>query len=344
MPVAPRARPEDHFTPAQWQRLSERSRWRGLWLVAHCWGVIGLAMLAAARWPWLTPVAVAVVGTRQLGLFILMHDAAHGLLHPNRRVNDWVGHWLCSSSLRDYRPYHLQHHRYVQQPEDPDLVLSAPFPISRASLRRKLWRDLSGQTFYKQRVQPALARWRAARAAGTGRVARPEVLDGQVAGAATGRPAGAAAAAGHGAPGSSPFARDAQEVARDRRFWLGNLTGFLVFAAAGQAWVWLALWALPMVCWLPMVTRIRNIAEHALVGTGQADPLRQARTTHAGWLARAFLAPYWVNFHNEHHLFTNLPCWQLPQAHALLRASGTTARMEVQPGYRRVLQLATAAG
>lgn len=303
MAVAPRARPEDFFSPAQWRSLGERSRWRGLWLVAHCWGVIGLAMVAGARWPLLIPLCVMVIGTRQLGLFILMHDAAHGLLHPDRKVNDAVGLWLCSSTLRDYRPYHLQHHRYVQQPEDPDLVLSAPFPITRASLRRKLLRDLTGQTFHKQRIQPLLQR----------------------------------------APKGSPLARDSQEVARDRRFWIGNALGLAVFTAAGWWWVWVLMWALPMVCWLPLVTRIRNIAEHALVGVAQADPLRQARTTRAGWIERALIAPYWVNFHSEHHLFTNLPCWQLPKAHALLQQAGVTARMEVQPGYLPMLRLATAA-
>ena len=316
MAVAPRARPEDFFTPAQWQALCLRSRWRGLWLVAHGWGVIGLAMLMGVLWPLTIPLAVLIIGTRQLGLFILMHDAAHGLLHPNRRINDSVGLWLCGSSLHDYRPYHLQHHRHVQQAEDPDLMLSAPFPISRVSLRRKLWRDLSGQTFYKQRLQPALAQWRGVGAA----QARMQ--------------AGAQAQA---------LQRNAHELARDRRFWLGQALGLAVFSSAGYGWAWWLMWALPMVCWLPLVTRIRNIAEHALLGVNQADPLRQARTTQAGWLERAMLAPYWVNFHNEHHLFTQLPCWQLPKAHALLRRAGVTARMEVQPGYGTVLRLATAA-
>jgi len=307
MAVAPRARPEDFFTPAQWQVLSARSRWRGLWLVVHCWGVIGLAMVMGVLWPPTIPLAVLIIGTRQLGLFILMHDAAHGLLHPDRRLNDWIGHWLCASTLRDYRPYHLQHHRYVQQAEDPDLVLSAPFPVSRASLRRKLWRDLSGQTFFKQRLQPLLARWR-----------------------------------GVVSPAGNPLQRSGQELARDRRFWLAQALGLVAFTVAGYGWVWWLMWALPMVCWLPLVTRIRNIAEHALVGVNQPDPLRQARTTRAGWIERALLAPYWVNFHSEHHLFTQLPCWQLPKAHALLQQAGTTARMEVQPGYLRVLRLATA--
>ena len=227
MAVAPRARPEDHFTAAQWLTLGQRSRWRGLWLVAHCWGVIALAMVVGARWPLLIPLCVMVVGTRQLGLAILMHDAAHGLLHPNRRVNDGVGHWLCAPTLRAYRPYHLQHHRYVQQAEDPDLVLSAPFPISRASFWRKVWRDLSGQTFYKQRIQPL---WQG----------------------------GAKAAGGDAA---SAFA------GHDRHFLVANALGFALFAAVGWWWVWLLLWALPMATWLPLVTRLRNIAEHALVAT-----------------------------------------------------------------------------
>lgn len=300
MAVAPRADPAEFFSADEWRELTARSRWRGLWLVAHCWGVIGLAMLVGTLWPVTLPLAVMVIGTRQLGLFILMHDAAHGLLHPNRRLNDAVARWFCSSSLGEYRPYHLQHHRYVQQAEDPDLGLSAPFPIARASLKRKLLRDLTGQTFYKQRLAPLFA-----------------------------------AAAKH-----SPQQADSQELVRGWRFVIGNALGFAVFAIAGLGWTWVLLWLLPMATWLPLVTRIRNIAEHALVGRDQPDPLRQARTTQAHLIERALLAPYWVNYHLEHHLFTQVPCWKLPQAHALLRMRGVTARMEVQPGYATVLQLA----
>ena len=176
MAAASRARPEDFFSPDEWRELTTRSRWRGLWLVLHCWGVIGLAMLAGVLWPVTLPLGVLVVGARQLGLFILMHDAAHGLLHPDRRVNDTVARWFCSSSLNEYRPYHLQHHRYVQQAEDPDLPLSAPFPISRVSLRRKLLRDLSGQTFFKQRLGPLLDSARSRRAPGAPLVQQSQEL------------------------------------------------------------------------------------------------------------------------------------------------------------------------
>ena len=125
--------------------------------VLHAWVVIGAAMALYALWPNpLTFVAaVIVIGSRQLGLAILMHDAAHGVLMKTRWLNEWVGQWLCAypvlGEMIGYRHYHLVHHRRTQQPDDPDLGLSAKFPITRDSFRRKMIRDLTGQTGYKQR-------------------------------------------------------------------------------------------------------------------------------------------------------------------------------------------------
>jgi fatty acid desaturase len=79
-----------------------------------------------------------------------MHEASHRTLLRDRRLNDWVGNWLCAypiwSDLSPYRPYHLKHHAKTGGAEDPDIGLVRPFPITRASLGRKAWRDLSGQT------------------------------------------------------------------------------------------------------------------------------------------------------------------------------------------------------
>src|SRR5882757_2954292 len=158
MPVVARVDPKTVFTSAEWSRLTSRSSLRGMWLVAHAWGTIATAIALVTLWPnpltWL--IAVMVVGTRQLGLAILMHEAAHGGLHPSKAINEWVGQWLCAvpvgADLASYRAYHLQHHKFTQQPEDPDLSLSAPFPITRDSYTRKAIRDLTGQTFVKQRL------------------------------------------------------------------------------------------------------------------------------------------------------------------------------------------------
>ncbi|MEN9983511.1 MAG: hypothetical protein RI918_1480 [Pseudomonadota bacterium] len=282
MSVAARVKPEDFFTTEEWATLSARSNWKGIAVIVHCWAVIGLAIAVGVILPVTIPLAVMVIGNRQLGLNILMHDAAHALLHENRKVNDFIAYWFCAPELFIYRPYHLQHHRFVQQSEDPDLVLSKPFPITRTSLWRKVVRDLTGQTFVKQ-------------------------------------------------------------YNKTRMFYICNGLGLLAFSLAGLWWAWLLMWLLPMMTWLPLVSRLRNIAEHALIVENGTDPLRHARTTYANWLERAFVAPYWVNYHCEHHMFTQIPCWNLPKAHQLLMQKGVTDRLEIQASYPAVLKLAASA-
>jgi fatty acid desaturase len=90
-----------------------------------------------------------------------------------------------------------------------------------------------------------------------------------------------------------------------------------------------------------VITRIRNIAEHAVVPDSD-DPFRNTRTTRANWLERAFIAPYFVNHHLEHHLLFWLPCHRLPLLHAILMAGPHAARMEVRGGYLEVMRMATA--
>lgn len=308
MGAAARVDPRTYFTDAEWARLNHRSVWMGPLLVAHCWAVIAAAWAMALLWPITIPLAVMIIGGRQLGLAILMHDAAHRALHPNPKINDFIGHWLCTPVLDRYRPYHLTHHKFAQQAEDPDLVLSAPFPITPTSLRRKIIRDLTGQTFLKQRF---------------GMIAVALAAD---------------ARADH------PKNRLSANAKAQLRIIAGGVVFTAIGAYFGYWWAWAALWLLPSATWLPLVSRLRNIAEHACVAEGEPDPMRQARTTHANWIERALIAPYWVNYHCEHHMFMYLPCYRLPAAHRILRAKGFLAGMEVRPGgYVEVLSMAASA-
>ncbi len=75
--------------------------------------------------------------------------------------------------------------------------------------------------------------------------------------------------------------------------------------------------------------------------TDNDDPFRNTRTTHANWLMRALVSPYFVNYHLEHHLLMAVPCYNLPRAHQILLAKGYGPRMELQPGYTAMLALAT---
>jgi fatty acid desaturase len=298
----------DLLTAEELHVLRKRSDLRGLWCVAHAWLVIAACMVAFAWFP--NPVVlligVVLVGARQLGLAILMHDAAHGVLTQSRWLNEFLGQYVCAwplfSDLFAYRSYHLQHHRHTQQAKDPDLSLSAPFPITAVSFRRKLLRDLTGQTTYKQRV----AQFRNAFTAKDGSTA---------AGLQKG------------------FSRLGGAIAI-------NLGLLLVLTLAGYWHLFFLLWALPFFIWFPLITRIRNIAEHAVVPDND-DPFRHARTTKANLLWRACVAPYWVNYHVEHHLLMYVPCYNLPRFHRLLMDKGFGTRMEIQPDYPTVLRLAT---
>jgi len=313
MAVAARVNPKDVFTAEEWAPLAERSSWRGLLLVAHCWTVIGLAVAMGLFFPITIPLAVMIIGARQLGLGILQHDAAHGALHADPRTNEWVGEHLCGGGVARYRKYHLQHHKFAQQAEDPDLGLSAPFPITPASLRRKVIRDLTGQTWIKQRFG---------------------LLQYQL----RNRPKGA-----------SVFPIIWADIVRQRRFFIANAIAIVAFGVAGMAlgrdwwWGWFALWLLPRATWFQMVTRFRNIAEHALVAKDEPDPLRHARTTRANLIERALIAPYYVNYHCEHHMFMHLPCYQLPKVHRMLGEKGLLPRMLIAPGYPTVLRAAASA-
>ena len=119
-----------------------------------------------------------------------------------------------------------------------------------------------------------------------------------------------------------------------------NALLWATLAAAGVWWAYPLLWLLPLLTWFMVITRIRNIAEHAMVGDAD-DPLRNTRTTLANWLARALVAPYFVNYHLEHHLFYYVPCYRLPALHRILREGPRGARLQIAPGYAAVLRQAT---
>ena len=118
--------------------------------------------------------------------------------------------------------------------------------------------------------------------------------------------------------------------------------GGAAMSAVGLWWLYPVLWLLPLLTWYQLVSRIRNIAEHAVVPDND-DPLRNTRTTYANPVARLLLAPYWVNYHLEHHLLLSLPCWKLPAAHRVLVGKGLRDQMELRGGYMEVLRMAASA-
>ena len=145
----------DRLTAEEMRYFLKRSDWLALWVTAFNFLVIAAAFAIPALWlnPATVLLAVLLLGGRQLGLAVLHHDCAHRNFFESGRWNDWVGHWLFgglqNTSLARYRSYHLQHHRHAGTEQDPDLALASAYPASRPSMRRKLIRDCTGQTGFK---------------------------------------------------------------------------------------------------------------------------------------------------------------------------------------------------
>jgi fatty acid desaturase len=304
------------LTPEERKQLLAINPLRSWWMVASNWLFVFAALALVARFP--NPVTIVfalfLIAARQLGMAIVMHEAAHRTLFRNRRLNDWVGNWLGAypvwAEVAPYRAYHLAHHTRTGTDQDPDLGLAAPFPITRASFRRKVWRDLSGQTGWKQakavfRRDVGWARGRSQRTLGMNEGEQPDV----------------------GWHKLVPVAAT-------------NAVLVAVLALAGHP----ALYLLWVVAWLTtyrLVSRVRSIAEHGMV-PDRWDPLRNTRTIVTGWLERLLIAPNRVNFHLEHHLLMTVPHHNLPRLHRLLRARGAIDEACITPGYLEVIRLATA--
>ena len=302
-------RPTDYFTKTEIETLRTKSSLRGIFTVVHCWSVILITWAIVGFWTnvYTVLLGILVIGTRQLGLFVLAHEAAHFNLTSNRKLNDWLMQWplnrvILGGTGEGYRKYHVQHHANTQQENDPDLVLSKPFPITRSSFARKILRDLTGQTglkLYGQTIKEAFS----------GPTKKQAFLTG--------------------------FRRLGPNMAINLMFFGG-------FALAGVWYLYFLLWWVPALTWNHFVTRIRNIGEHAVVADND-DRLKNTRTIITNWWERAFIAPYFVNYHLEHHLIVNCPCYNLNKAHSMLVDKGIEDQMEIVRGYPNMFRKAISA-
>ena len=250
-------------------------------------------------------LSVVVIGSRQFALAVLAHDGAHNLLFFNEKINDFASQWFCAfpifSDNRPYRPYHLAHHRFTESENDPDLSLSAPFPITKASFRRKVIRDLTGQTGFKRYS-----------------IALKSIFSSE----------------------ADNFAGRIKKISdKISGFFISNLVIFSLIAIFSHWSIYFLLWWIPAFTYYSLIVRIRNIAEHS-VTPGDTN-LNNTRTTKASLLTRYLLVPHHVNFHLEHHLFTNCPWYNLPKVHEMLKGEPLRDKMCIEESYFSVLRKAT---
>lgn len=323
---APNANPAEQGEPilgdAHWKSFFSKEELReilsfedrkSILTLAVNWGII-FASFALVGWsanPLTIPIALFVLAGRQLGCAIVMHEAAHRSFLSNRVWNDRIGNWFGAypiwSDVLPYRNYHLAHHAKTGTKADPDVSLTLPFPISKESFTRKVWRDLSGQTGWTQLV----GTFKRDVGLGQGRTQRNQGLE----------------------SGEKP------DVGWHKLLPVAISNGaiFGILALCGRPELYL-LWVVALLTTYRLVLRIRSIAEHAMTGPAN-DPLRNTRTTLVSWWERLVFAPNFVNYHLEHHLLMTVPHYNLPKMHTLMRERGLLDKAIVtEGGYRVILR------
>lgn len=304
----------ESFTTDEIRELRAIREHRAWLTIIVNYGLIAASMALVAYAPNALTVALAlcIIGTRQLGLAVVMHESAHYTLFKNRRLNDFVGNWLAGYpiylSADMYRAHHLEHHTKTWTEEDPDLGLANGFPVSKASMARKVMRDLLGITGLKQLIGTTYL---------VVKVVRGEQVD----------------------AGTLPLRLERGPAIR---MVVGTVVTNVVLVAVlwslGQPMLYL-LWLGAWLTTNKLVARIRSIAEHAVV-PDPADPLGQTRTVRAGWFERLFIAPNRVQYHLEHHLLMTVPHYNLPKFHEMLRDRGVLDGACVADNYAQVLRRA----
>ena len=291
----------DVLSAPEIERITRRSNAKGAWAILCQWlGVVAIFVFVAV-WtnPFTVIIGILLLGGRQLGFGILQHECGHKTLFSAPQLNQLVGDWLVSppglSNMNAYMRSHYPHHRLAGTHDDPDLSNYRAYPVSRTRLRRKLLRDITGQTGI-----------RTIRFIGRN-IRHLNVLD-------------------------------TENRNCTLRGIVANLLMLFVLVSFGEGWLYL-MWPAAIIFVQPLVSRIRQIAEHAAVpDLYNLDARQNTRTVYGSWLSRLMICPHHVNYHLEHHLLPSVPKYNLALMHRLLKDKGYYDGVYFPRGYVELLR------
>lgn len=260
-------------------------------------GVIwGYHELAALPFTGLLVAAWVIIASRQHALLVLMHDATHFLASDNHELNDWIGELFTAApmlvSLKTYRKDHLAHHQHTNTTEDPDWVRKLGQPEEAAYWKFPVQQNLLG-FLAKTWARSVLYLLRSFR---------------HLSGA-----------------GNNKTAANNTAATKLKRWRQGLYLSIAVALTLTSGWGWFALlWVAPILLVLPMIMRMRSIAEHFALP--YHNEFNGTRTIKANWLERFLFAPHNVGHHLDHHLVASVGFRALPALHKVLQQ---------EPAYRQ---------
>jgi fatty acid desaturase len=295
-----------------------KSDWKAILEILSVWFWIIAAFAMVFVYPNVLTVILAlwIIGGKQLGCAIIMHDTSHYSLFKTKKINDIVGNWLGAypmiQNVRQYRPYHLLHHIATGTQEDPDRNLTQGYPTSRMSIFRKFMRDLIGATGLKGFIGVIMMHL--------------GYLEYNL--------------------GNTVIKTNPKNIYEVLNNAVRNLAGPLIFhllflgifIALHRPILYLLWWG-AFFSTYNFCLRVRSIAEHSVVPDSN-NPYTSSRTTYANFLEKLLFAPLHVNYHTEHHLLIAAPCYHNPKIHKLLKDRGYFEKGLLEKNYRNIIKMA----
>ncbi|MFK0086254.1 guanitoxin biosynthesis L-arginine gamma (S) hydroxylase [Pseudomonas sp. NPDC090755] len=243
---------------------------------------ISLAIYLGEASPWLMPLAILLIGSRQRALATLLHEAAHGALCRNKRFGKFLGTWcsgyLIFQSWVSYKRSHTvdHHHKLGDQDRDPDYRYYRQSGVfeARSTLRFMLAYLIKPMFFL---TAPESLRYllvnRLMLSPNKGELLSVLVCQGLLA-----------------------------------------LCLTLVLGVKG----YFVYWLLPYLTTFQALTWFIELAEHyPMIAKAKTD-LQATRNRFSHPLEHFFTAMHGENFHLIHHLFPAIPYWNLKKAHWIL--------------------------
>jgi fatty acid desaturase len=278
------------------------SNLRGAWDLLSVYVLIFAITVFAGRInnPFVTVLAVLLIGGLQNGLVSLQHDAWHHLVFRPNKVNDLVCSWLTAytvgASYYFNQVRHSGHHAYFGTAKDPDWITFTNDGKETPAMVLKYFGFILCGGMLVDRVRVIFA--------------RDKTLPGMDL-----RP---------------PYMPSANvELAC---IAIAQLILFALFSLTGHWWHYFLYWFLPVVTVGAFLTTSRQFIEHAHPDN-QPLPEERLNEFDANIVEQFFFAPAHFHLHAFHHAYPKVPHYQLTRARAEARAKGLTYKGRVRPGY-----------
>jgi fatty acid desaturase len=284
-------------------QLHKVSTFKGLLSILQEWLIIiGIAWICEMYFSWpLYLLAVVIIGARLLALGLIMHEAVHNLISKNTFINDWSAEIFCSWPLLvSMRSYKAKHlAHHAWLNTEKDPDFIAKFD--------KYWRF---PMQLKQFIKLVLTQ-----ISGLGIFKSLAVMSSQQM--------------------KSQKAKIPTWYRIIRILYYVSI--LFLFIYLGKGLILLKYWLIPFLTWTQVANRFRRIAEHS--GINGKNPSLTTRTTIHGFLGRFLLAPKNISYHNEHHLYPGIPCYNLPKMHnEIMKNEDLKSQIHVSNSYKEVFE------